>query len=330
MNELLTEAIREEAARLLREDVVDMVIGFEASALPLRARPAFIKRPEDAGRLVYNGFCQNNLATFLSRRSLDERIGIVCRGCESRAIRMLVSEHRHDRDALYLIGVPCAGIVDWRKVQREMGLGPEQFANVLQVIEQEDVVTVVTKDGEHSMPREDTLHDSCKRCAYPNPVGTDVVLGHPMREGASGPENGSGPKWASALAFESRSPEERYAYFLQESARCIRCYACREACPMCYCTECFVDHSRPRWTESMITPAGTQAWHIIRAFHQTGRCASCGACERACPMDIKMMYLTEKLNLDMAELYAYEVGESDDAVPPLATFALDDKERFVR
>jgi ferredoxin len=99
---------------------------------------------------------------------------------------------------------------------------------------------------------------------------------------------------------------------------------------MCYCTECFVDHNFPRWAETMITPGGTHAWHIVRAFHQTGRCVSCGACERACPMDIKMTYLTDKLNYDMHQEYEFEVGASDDAVPPFAAFTLDDKKRFVR
>ncbi len=99
---------------------------------------------------------------------------------------------------------------------------------------------------------------------------------------------------------------------------------------MCYCRECFVDHTAPRWAESMITPSGTQAWHIVRAFHQTGRCASCGACERACPMDIKMTYLTDKLNDDMQEQYGFEVGASEDSQPPFAAFTLDDRERFVR
>jgi L-lactate utilization protein LutB len=130
--------------------------------------------------------------------------------------------------------------------------------------------------------------------------------------------------------FEALSPQERYEAFAQEAERCIRCYACREACPMCYCTECFVDYTTPRWAESMITPSGTQAWHIIRAFHQTGRCAGCGACERACPMDIKMTYLTDKLNRDMLEQYDFEVGAEEGAQAPFATFTLDDKERFVR
>ena len=92
-----TQAIREQAAHLLRENVIDVVIGFEAGTLALKSQPAFITRPEEAERLVHNGFGQSNLASYVTRRPRQERIGIVCRGCESRAIRVLVSEHQHDR-----------------------------------------------------------------------------------------------------------------------------------------------------------------------------------------------------------------------------------------
>jgi coenzyme F420-reducing hydrogenase beta subunit len=313
-----TVGIREQAARLLRENVTDVVIGFRAGTLALKAEPAFFTQPEETDQLVQNGFCQNNLASFLTRRPRDERIGIICRGCESRSVRALVLEHQRKRDELFVIGVPCTGIIDWRKIEREAG------ENVLQAAEEEDRVTVTTRDGEREFKRADVLHDACMRCVYPNPVGADVVIGDPL------PESSSESQWASVTAFQERPPEQRYAYFTQEAERCIRCYACREACPMCYCTECFVDHNFPRWAESMITPGGTQAWHIVRAFHQTGRCVSCGACERACPMDIKMTYLTDMLNYDMQQQYGFEVGASDEVQPPFAAFTLDDKDRFVR
>jgi hypothetical protein len=43
-----------------------------------------------------------------------------------------------------------------------------------------------------------------------------------------------------------------------------------------------------------------------------------------------MTYLTDKLNDDMQQLYDFEVGASDEAVPPFAAFTLDDSKRFVR
>jgi coenzyme F420-reducing hydrogenase beta subunit len=328
MNQL-THALCEHAASLLDEGTVDLVIGFKAGTLALKTQPAFITRAEDAEQLVHNGFGQNNLASYLTRRPAQsgpesERVALVCRGCESRAVRVLVSEFQVKREDLYLIGVPCTGVVDWRKVERAAGLRPDQSANASHASEEGDELIVTLAGQEHRLQRADVLHDSCQRCMVRNPVGTDVVLGDPV------PEDSTQEAWSAAREYEALPAAERYAFFAQESERCIRCYACREACPMCYCTECFVDHNFPRWMESMVTPGGTQAWHIVRAFHQTGRCVSCGACERACPMDIKMTYLTDKLNDDMQQLYEFEVGASDDAVPPFAAFTLDDQKRFVR
>jgi len=304
----LTKAIREHAAHLLSEDVVDVVIGFKAGALAVKAQPTFITAPEQAEDLILDGFCQNNLVSYVTRRLREERIGIVCRGCESRAVRVLVSEHQHERDRLHVLGVPCEGIIDWRAIERAAQLAPGRSADILSATDRRNEVVIVLPEGEYRLQRADVLHSSCQRCAHPNPVGADVVLGDPV------PEKASEQAWAQAVEFEVLAPAQRYARFTQEAERCIRCYACREACPVCYCAECFVDHNAPRWAETMITPGGTHAWRIVRAFHGAGRCVECGACERACPMGIEMTYLTDKLNLDMWREYGFEVGASDEAM----------------
>lgn len=308
--------VRQEAARLLKESRVKVVIGFESGTQPLRARPIFITNPNEIDKLTLSGMAQNNLAVYLTRRPKGEKIAIICRGCESRAIRALIIEHQYNRELLYLIGVPCSGILDWRKIEAEVG------EKVISAVEEAGKVVVSTPQGEYHFQRSQLLHESCAYCRHPNPVGVDILFGEPSPE-----RNDDQSAQRLVREFEAKSALERLAYFIKESGRCIRCYACRQACPMCYCTQCFVDQSAPRWIESMITPAGLQAWQIIRAFHQTGRCVSCGACERACPMDIKMIYLTEKLNDDMRKLYGFEAGLSEGQ-PPLAAFSLDDKELF--
>ena len=109
--------VRKEAARILSEKIVDVVIGFKQGTIPMRSQPAFITSPKDIDKLILDGFCQNNLAVFLHDQPKDRRIGIICRACESRAIRALAIEHQVKRENLYLIGVACKGILDWKKVQ---------------------------------------------------------------------------------------------------------------------------------------------------------------------------------------------------------------------
>jgi len=316
MPELKTE-LRKNIEQLLTDQVVDVVIAFKKADSPLRPQPAFFRNVEELVDLEYNGLCQNNLANYLTRYPHDTKIGIVVRGCESRSVNALIVEKQHPRENLYMIGIPCQGILDIRKIINETG------EDVTGYSEDGDQVSVVYEGKEIKLQRSDLLHDSCLRCVHPNPVNADVLLGEPL------PEGDPTIVRQAVEEFEALDRDERYAWFQKEAERCIRCYACREACPMCYCTECFVDHATPRWTESDISQAGTQAWHIIRAFHQAGRCTSCGACERACPMDIKMTYLTDKLNKDMLEVYQFEAGMDDETQPPFASFNLDDKNRFV-
>ena len=309
--------LKTEIERLLNEDVIDVVIAFKQEDSPLRPQPAFFRNVAELEVLEYNSLCQNNLANYLTRFPQDTRIGIVVRGCESRSVNALIVEKQHQRENLYLIGIPCHGIVDIKKIFKKTG------EEVTDYSENQDEVTVIVNGKEITFSRKELLHDSCLRCIHPNPVDADILLGDPLPEGD--------PNIArqEVESIEAMSRDERYAWFRHEAERCIRCYACREACPMCYCTECFVDHTAPRWTESDVSQAGMQAWHIIRAFHQTGRCTSCGACERACPMDIKLTYLTEKLNKDVRELYEFEAGMDSETQPPFASFNLDDKKRFI-
>jgi coenzyme F420-reducing hydrogenase beta subunit len=309
-------ALQKEAARILQKNLVDVVIGFSAGSVPHRARPVAIRHPAAANELVLNGLCGSNLVTYLTNRPDAERIGIVCRGCESRAIRALVIEKQCSRGQLYLIGVPCGGVFDPAKILSAAG------EDLLWIREADQVVIAGTSAGDIRIDRHKLLHDTCRHCRYPNPVGADIIIGEEVA--ARAPQAARDP----VAAFGNQDEEARHTFFTAQTGRCIRCYACRQACPMCYCSQCFVDHTAPRWIATAISPAGTQAWHLMRAFHQTGRCVSCGACERACPMHIRMTYLTDRLNRHVEENYDFVAGEDEEQGPPFATFSLDDAHRF--
>jgi hypothetical protein len=86
----VSKQIREVARKLFEENKVDLIIGFEDGSLPLRATPCFIRRGQDTDRLVWNSFCENNLATYLHKRR--GRLGIVAKGCDSRSIVAFLKE----------------------------------------------------------------------------------------------------------------------------------------------------------------------------------------------------------------------------------------------
>ena len=307
----LTKAIRKEARRLLESGEVDVVIGFTEGTLPLRAAPVFIRKAIDVDRLIWGPFCENNLARYL-RGVRDEKVAIVAKGCDTRSVIALIIEHQVEREKVYIIGVPCQGMIDRRIVARRVP------GEVLVAHQDGDEIVVEGNGFAMRLPRSEVLYRSCAACAHPNPVLYDVLLAEPVAVWAEDP-------YAHVREIEQKSAEERAAYFASEAERCIRCYACRQACPMCYCDECFVDHTTPRWIESGVTPAGQQAWQIGRAYHLTGRCVNCGACERACPTEIDLVYLNGKSSKDVWELYGFEAGIDVDKPPPLAVFLPDEE-----
>ncbi len=313
----IQDRIREKAKELLLNKTVDLIIGFGEGSLPLRTTPRFIRNPEKVDRLIWNSFCENNLSTYLHKLG-QSKVGLVVKGCDARSVVALSLEKRFKPDQLFLIGIPCQRMVDRRKVSRAVK------GEILQVREQGDLIYVKGDGFEVFLKRDDFLYSSCQACIHRNPTHVDVLIGDPVGE--------SPVKeiYQEAKAFGKESPEERWRFFEKETSRCIRCYACREVCPMCYCAECFVDSSNPKWIEKGFSPSDLDFYHIVRAYHQTGRCSGCGACERACPMGIPLTYLTQKLNMDVKEIFDFETGIDIETLPPLATYEIEDKQEFIK
>jgi ferredoxin len=130
--------------------------------------------------------------------------------------------------------------------------------------------------------------------------------------------------------LQGMTREERWAFWQQELSRCVKCYACRNSCPMCYCEHCTMECNRPQWVPVPSHALGNLEYHMVRAMHLAGRCVECGDCGRACPVDIPIHLLTFNAEESVHQQFGQRAGASSKLDYALSTFRPDDKETFIR
>ncbi len=294
----VSHAIQQEAVRLLEQGEVAAVIGYQAGRRKGTAMPAIVADPSKANELIFSPACVNNLVLYLTKAKKEVRgkgrLAIVAKGCDMRALAGLIAESQLKRDELIIIGIACAGV----------------YASSA------DRIAPLT-DG--------SIAGKCRECAVHMPEGADLLAGSlPQLSMLT-------PLEAQELArLEALTPAERWVFWQSHFSRCVRCMACRQVCPFCYCEQCLCDRNRPQALESTPRPAGNMAWHIVRAMHLAGRCAGCAECERVCPMDIPLNLLNRKMAKELKELYGYEAGLTPQEKRPLAEYRDDDDQSFIK
>jgi coenzyme F420-reducing hydrogenase delta subunit/ferredoxin len=150
-----------------------------------------------------------------------------------------------------------------------------------------------------------------------------------------GADNASVPtptadRYAALDPLLQKSSEERLAFWTAEFDRCLKCYACRQVCPMCYCERCLADKNRPQAIDTSPHRQGNFAWHLSRAMHLAGRCVGCDECTRACPAAIDLRLLNLALAHAVETKFAYRAGMDPAAEQLVGAYSLTDKEEFIR
>jgi ferredoxin len=310
------EQIREIAARLLRDAAVDMVIGFKEGTIPLMTTPFAARSVGDVELLTWNTHCRVNLARYLTDLTdCKGKVAVVAKGCDSRSIVNHLAEGKIRRENLVIIGVPCDGMVDRYNLSARFGAAVERIVAL-------DEETLVVQGGgqEKKFPKAELLRRNCRVCVQRNPVLYDELVGDRVEPPTDI------DRFAEVAQLEILDIEQRWRHFETLVAPCIRCYACRDACPTCYCPTCFVDEAQPQWVGKTDEAPDVMTFHILRAFHTAGRCTDCGACVSACPMGIDLRAFTRKLEKDCLELWGWEAGQDAEVRPALETYRPNDPE----
>lgn len=168
----------------------------------------------------------------------------------------------------------------------------------------------------------------CETCDVHLPPRADVTIGESQL--AATPPADASARYAAIEAFLNKTPEERMAYWKTELARCVKCYACRQVCPMCYCRQCIVDKNRPIVISTSATLKGNFAWQITRAFHLAGRCVGCDECTRACPAGIDLRLLNLSLAKTAEERFDFRAGVNPTVEPIIGAYSEQDREEFIQ
>ncbi len=320
MQKITRDALLNKAVELLENGTVSSVLGWKRGEFDYDITPAvFTSSKELKNDFVWNDFCGANFSKYLVSKTAksDGKILVFLKSCDSYSFNQLLTEHRFDREKVYAVGIPCEGMADIKKVKEITGEG-------ISKIEFTDgglLVTTLYNDEKIAVSSEDALLERCKNCKSKKIVAFDELLGD---DG----EVLDSRRFDEVEALENMTPDERFAFWQAELSKCIRCNACRDACPACTCEKCVFDN--PNSSAENKAPTNEfeeKMFHIIRAFHVAGRCTDCGECSRVCPQNIPLHLLNRKFIREINELYGeYQAGAEVGLRAPLVDYTLDDCE----
>ena len=168
----------------------------------------------------------------------------------------------------------------------------------------------------------------CHNCDVRNPHMTDFVVGE--KTNFTPPEVPTGMVFDKIKELDSKPQSERWDFWIKEFSKCVKCYACRQVCSLCYCERCITEKNMPQWIETSAHPRGNLSWNLTRAMHLVGRCTFCGEFERACPVNIPLNLINQKMIGVVKESFDFKSGYDEKTHPPMIVFSPDDKENFIK
>ena len=320
MQKITREQLIEKASELLANGTVGSVLGWGAGEFGYDVTPTLFHTADElkAG-FVYNDFCGANFSKYLVAKTqkAEGKILVFLKPCDTYSFNQLLTEHRFDREKVYAVGIPCEGMADVAKVKAIVGEGISSIAEEVDKI----AVTTIYADEPVMVSTAEVLAERCVNCKSKKHVAYDELLG----------EEGDvidSARFDEIARLEAMTPDERFAFWQNELSKCIRCNACRDACPACTCEKCVFDN--PGSGVENKSPANSfeeKMFHIIRAFHVAGRCTDCGECSRVCPQNIPLHLLNRKFIKDINEFYGeYQAGAEVGSRAPLVDYTTEDLE----
>ena len=114
MQEMIIKRVKE----LLSEEKGDRVLAWETGESAYDRTPA-VYTAENIDSLKYDSLCGCNLSKYLiSESAKDGKVIALIKPCDSYSLNQLLTEHRVNREKVYVLAVGCRGKIDVEKSAR--------------------------------------------------------------------------------------------------------------------------------------------------------------------------------------------------------------------
>ncbi len=344
-------ATRDVLRALFEKHIVDALLvpveGAHDSVMPtLVKNPTRLDHANPLAPVI--AFNSARLVSMLTRESANARLGVVLRSCEIRALIELVKFNQAKLDQVIIIGVDCLGTYTLPGYNDASNESPKLTPLML----------------DHARRGESAgfeFRSACAMCEHPAPAHADIAIGFigidctkalvvEMRDDIaqrmalvddSSTAKSRDTALAKLIAEHTAAREKMVKRFHEQMcsdgglatylADCLECTNCMNACPICYCKECFfrTDNAArsPRELLHLSERQGALTmlpdaflFQMTRLNHMATSCVGCGMCEAACPHRIPLTAMFRAVGTRVQQIFDYEPGRDVGEKPPFMEF----------